>query len=68
MRRLIDSDDFERHILDLWKNNEEIDKILNSTMDGDNPFFKEGFKFGLIWAALNTSQVYPYFLKEAKDS
>ena len=55
--------DFQSFILNLWKDEEEIARIMKSTKDGDNELFVEGFKFGLIWGGLcsATSQIPCYF-------
>lgn len=49
---LVNTEDFQNYILDLWKNDDEINRIMNSTRDGDKDLFRQGFKFGLIWASL----------------
>ena len=45
-------DEFQAYILELWKNEEEINRVLSSTHHGDEEFFVDGFNFGLIWARL----------------
>ena len=65
--KLISSDDFQTYILNLWKNNEELERILNSTQDGNQKLFKEGFKFGLIWAALSTCKIHSYYMVESDE-
>ena len=44
--------DFQSFILDLWKDEEEITRIMNATENGNEELFIDGFKFGLIWAGL----------------
>ena len=58
-------DDFQNFILKLWKDKEEIDRIMKATLDGDNEFFVEGFKYGLIWSSLcaATSEI-PQYLEQ----
>ena len=58
--------DFQSFILNLWKDDEEIDRIMKATSDGDNQLFREGFKFGLIWGGLcsATSQIPHYYIKQ----
>lgn len=60
---LINSEDFTNKLLSFWLNNEEINRIMESTRDGDNEFFKEGFKFGLIWAGILAGTLPHYAFK-----
>lgn len=57
---VINTKDFQSYLLALWQNNKQIAKIMANTQDGDKDLFVEGFKFGLIWAGLCTSQVKNY--------
>lgn len=67
IQRFTKTNDFQKHILELWKNKEEIDRIMSSTKDGDDPKFREGFKFGLIWAGLLCTATYLIDIGEEND-
>lgn len=58
--------DFQSFILNLWKDEEEITRIMNATENGNEKLFIEGFKFGLIWAGLcsGTNHIPCYFERE----
>lgn len=60
-------DEFQTYILELWKNEEEIKRVLSSTQHGDEELFIDGFKFGLIWAGLcSAGDVKHYYWLEGK--
>ncbi len=44
--------DFQSFILNLWKDEEEITRIMSAVENGNEELFIEGFKFGLIWGGL----------------
>lgn len=59
---LVEIETFQKYILNLWKDSNEINKIMENTNQGNEPLFQEGFKFGLIWASLSMSQIANYRL------
>lgn len=60
---LIDSNEFQKKVLDCINNQEEIDKLFHNTIFGDDPKCKQAMIHGMCIASMMTSQCEPTLVK-----